>query len=79
MSEYEKIIINLNKNLSHKTLITDVGSTRVNVSKLIKKKLSKKLNWIMSDPIWFRGKWTKICSKNLFKNKWCILIKIQKN
>ena len=51
MSQYEKIILNLNKNLGRKTLITDVGSTRVNVSKLIKEKLSKKLNWIMSHPI----------------------------
>ena len=51
MSEYQKIINKLNKNLSNKTLITDVGSTRGNVTKLIKGKLSKKLNWIMSHPI----------------------------
>ena len=44
MSEYQKIIDKLNKNLNNKTLITDVGSTKENVSKLIRKKLSKKLN-----------------------------------
>ena len=38
MSEYEKIIVKLNNFLSKKTLITDVGSTRNNVAKLIKKK-----------------------------------------
>ena len=76
MSQYEKIILNLNKNLSHKTLITDVGSTRVNVSKLVKEKLSKKLNWIMSHPIsGSEASGPKYGSKNLFKNKWCILIK----
>ncbi len=80
MSEYKKIIIKLNKNLSNNSLITDVGSTRVNVSKLIKKKLSKKLNWIMSHPIsGSEASGPKYGSKNLFKNKWCILIKSKKN
>jgi prephenate dehydrogenase/cyclohexadieny/prephenate dehydrogenase len=80
MSEYQKIIIKLNKNLSNKTLITDVGSTRGNVAKLIKKKLSKKLNWIMSHPIsGSEASGPKYGSKNLFKNKWCILIKSKKN
>ena len=76
MSEYQKIIIKLNKNLSNKTLITDVGSTRGNVAKLIKEKLSKKLNWVMSHPIsGSEASGPKYGSKNLFKNKWCILIK----
>ena len=80
MSEYQKIILKLNKNLNNKTLITDVGSTRGNVSKLIKEKLSKKLNWIMSHPIsGSEASGPKYGSKNLFKNKWCILIKNKKN
>ena len=80
MSEYQKIIIKLNKNLNNKTLITDVGSTRENVAKLIKEKLSKKLNWIMSHPIsGSEASGPKFGSKNLFKNKWCILIKNKKN
>ncbi len=80
MSEYQKIILKLNKNLNNKTLITDVGSTRGNISKLIKEKLSKKLNWIMSHPIsGSEASGPKYGSKNLFKNKWCILIKSKKN
>ena len=80
MSEYQKIIIKLNKNLNNKTLITDVGSTRGNVAKLIKEKLSKKLNWVMSHPIsGSEASGPKYGSKNLFKNKWCILIKTKKN
>ena len=80
MSEYQKIINKLNANLSEKTLITDVGSTRGNVAKLIKEKLSKKLNWIMSHPIaGSEVSGPKYGSKNLFKNKWCILIKSNKN
>ncbi len=80
MSEYQKIITKLNKNLSNKALITDVGSTRGNVAKLIKEKLSKKLNWVMSHPIsGSEASGPKYGSKNLFKNKWCILIKSKKN
>ena len=80
MSEYQKIIIKLNKNLSNKTLITDVGSTRGNVAKLIKEKLSKKLNWVMSHPIsGSEASGPRYGSKNLFKNKWCILIKSKQN
>ena len=80
MSEYQKIIDKLNKNLNNKTLITDVGSTKENVSKLIRKKLSKKLNWVMSHPIaGSEASGPKYGSKNLFKNKWCILIKSKKN
>ncbi len=80
MSEYKKIINKLNKNLSDKTLITDVGSTKENVAKLIREKLSKKLNWVMSHPIaGSEASGPKYGSKNLFKNKWCILIKSKKN
>ena len=80
MSEYNIIINKLNKNLSSKTLITDVGSTRANVSKLIYENLSKKLNWIMSHPIaGSEASGPGYGSKNLFKNKWCILVKSKKN
>ena len=80
MSEYQNIIIKLNKNLSGNTLVTDVGSTKENVAKLIKEKLSKKLNWIMSHPIsGSEASGPKYGSKSLFKNKWCILIKSKKN
>ena len=76
MSEYKKIISKLNIFLKNNTLITDVGSTRGNIAKLIKEKLSKKLNWIMSHPITgsevsgpLHGK------KSLFENKFCIIVK----
>ncbi len=76
MSEYKKIIKQLNSFLSTKALITDVGSTKANVSKLINEKLSNKLNWIMSHPIaGSEVSGPKHGNKNLFKNKWCILIK----
>ena len=79
MSEYQKIINKLNDNLKKNCLITDVGSTKGNVAKLIKEKLSKNLNWIMSHPIsGSEASGPEFGSKNLFKNKWCILIKSKK-
>ena len=76
MSEYKKIILKLNIFLNNNALITDVGSTKVNVGKLIKEKLSKKLNWIMSHPIaGSEVSGPQHGNKNLFVNKWCIIIK----
>ena len=76
MSEYKKIIPKLNIFLKNNALITDVGSTRSNVEKLIKKKLSKKINWIMSHPIaGSEVSGPQHGNKNLFENKWCIIIK----
>ena len=76
MSEYEKIIPKLNKHLKNKCLITDVGSTKKNVLKIKNLKLKKSLNWIMSHPIaGSEVSGPKYGSKNLFLNKWCIVIK----
>ena len=51
MSQYKNIIPKLNKYLSKDSIITDVGSTKSNVDKLINRKLDKSLHWIMSHPI----------------------------
>ena len=51
MSQYERVIPHLNKYLTKKSLITDVGSTKENISKLKKNSLSNSLDWIMSHPI----------------------------
>ena len=75
MSVYEKIIPSLNKYLSSKTLITDIGSTKENVSKIKKTKLKKSLKWIMSHPIaGSEVSGPQYGSKNLFLNKWCIIL-----
>ena len=76
MSEYQKIIPKLNIYLGTKSLITDVGSTKINILNLIKKKLIKKLNWISSHPIaGSEVSGPEYGNKNLFLNKWCVLIK----
>ena len=74
MSQYERVIPHLNKFLSKKSLITDVGSTKGNISKLKKNSLSKSLDWIMSHPIsGSEVSGPKYGSKSLFVNKWCII------
>ena len=75
MSQYEKIIPYFNKFLSKKTIITDVGSTKENILKLKNKKLKKSLNWVLSHPIsGSEVSGPEHGSKNLFLNKWCIVI-----
>ena len=75
MSEYEKIIPNLNKYSNKNCLITDVGSTKENILKLKNKKLSKSLDWITSHPIsGSEVSGPEHGTKNLFLKKWCVLI-----
>ena len=79
MSEYKKIIPQLNKNLNSSCLITDVGSTKRNVMKLKNKFLSKRLDWISSHPIsGSEVSGPDYGNKNLFLNKWCVIIKENK-
>tara|TARA_A100001015_G_scaffold4175_1_gene5466 strand:+ start:311 stop:1210 length:900 start_codon:yes stop_codon:yes gene_type:complete len=74
MSQYERVIPHLNKHLSKKSLITDVGSTKENINKLKNNNLSKSLDWIMSHPIsGSEVSGPKYGSKSLFINKWCII------
>ena len=50
-SEYKKLIFKINKTILPKTLITDVGSSKIESSKIIKKFLKRGVNWIRSHPI----------------------------
>ena len=75
MSEYERIILKINKYIKSKTLITDVGSTKEKSLFLIKKKLKKNISWISSHPIaGAEMSGPEFGSSSLFLKKWCILI-----
>ena len=79
MSQYKKIIKKLNKILKASCLITDVGSTKQNIIKLKNKILNKKFNWISSHPIaGSEVSGPEYGNKNLFLNKWCVIIKEKK-
>ena len=76
LSEYEKIILEINKYLTPKTIITDVGSSKKRSSEIIKKKLKKGIFWTSSHPIaGSEVSGPEHGTKDLFLNKWCILIK----
>ena len=76
MSQYSSIVLKINKFLTNKTIVTDVGSTKELSFKKIKKQLKKNTIWIPSHPIaGSEVSGAEHGDKNLFKNKWCILIK----
>ena len=76
MSEYKRIILKMNRFIQPKTLITDIGSSKVESSKIIKKFLKKYIHWIPSHPITgSEVSGPEHGKNNLFDNKWCILIK----
>ena len=76
MSQYSRIILKLNKFINDQTILTDVGSTKEQTSKMAKKLLKKNITWIPSHPIaGSEVSGAEYGDKNLFKNKWCILIK----
>jgi len=75
MSQYQSIIPYLNKFLNKKSIITDVSSTKQNVLRLKNKKLNKSLDWILSHPVsGSEVSGPEFGNKNLFKNKWCIIV-----
>jgi prephenate dehydrogenase/cyclohexadieny/prephenate dehydrogenase len=76
MSQYSKIILKINKFLTKETIVTDVGSTKELSFKNVKEQLKKNTTWIPSHPIaGSEVSGAQYGEKNLFKNKWCVLIK----
>ena len=76
LGEYENIILKINKYLLPQTIITDVGSSKEKSMELIKKKLKKGIFWTSGHPIaGSEVSGPEHGVKNLFLNKWCILIK----
>ena len=70
MSEYDFIFPKLDKFVSEKSIITEVGSTKRNLIKFTKNK-----NLILSHPIaGSEVSGPEFGHEDLFKNKWCVLI-----
>jgi len=76
MSEYQNIIFKINSFILPNCLITDIGSSKIESSKIIKRFLKKGISWVSSHPIAGsevsgpeHGKF------NMFVDRWCILIK----
>ncbi len=79
MSEYKKLILKINRFLSNNTLITDIGSSKIESSKIIRKFLKKRIHWISSHPITgSEVSGPEHGKENMFENKWSIIIKDKK-
>ena len=76
MSEYRELILKINNFILPKTLITDIGSSKIETSKVIKKFLKKGIHWTQSHPITgSEVSGPEHGKDNIFENKWCIIIK----
>ena len=76
MSEYKKIIPKINNFILPNTIITDIGSSKTESSRVIKKFLKKGLHWIPSHPIaGSEVSGPEHGKENMFINRWCILVK----
>ena len=79
MSEYKKLILKINDSILPNTLITDIGSSKIESSKIINKFLRKDLHWIRSHPITgSEVSGPEHGKENMFEDKWCVLIKDKK-
>ena len=79
MSEYKGIISKINKYIKPKSLITDIGSSKIESSKIIKNFLKNDVHWIQSHPITgSEVSGPEHGKDNMFEDKWCILIKDKK-
>ena len=79
MSEYKNLILKVNSFISPRTLITDIGSSKIESSKTIKKFLKKGIHWVRSHPITgSEVSGPEHGKDNMFEDKWCVLIKDKK-
>ena len=79
MSEYKKLILKINNDLNPKHIITDIGSSKLESKKVVKKNLKKNISWTSSHPIaGSEVSGPEHGKHNLFENKWCVLIKDKK-
>ena len=71
MSQYKRIFSKLNKFLKINSIVTEIGSTKNNVFKM-----KRNFNLILSHPIaGSEVSGPKFGRKDLFVNKWCVIIK----
>ena len=79
MSEYKKLILKINKDLTTSHIITDIGSSKLETKVVVKKVLKRNISWTSSHPIaGSEVSGPENGKHNLFENKWCVLIKNKK-
>jgi len=74
LSSYKEILLSIQPNLKENVILTDTGSAKKEVNKIINNLNLKNVNWIASHPIAgteYSGPEAGFAS--LFKNRWCII------
>tara|TARA_E500000178_G_C16882621_1_gene689737 strand:+ start:173 stop:1069 length:897 start_codon:yes stop_codon:yes gene_type:complete len=74
LSSYKEILLSIKSNLKEGSILTDTGSAKKEVNKIVNNLGIKNINWIASHPIAgteYSGPAAGFSS--LFKNRWCIL------
>ena len=74
LSSYKEILLSIKSNLKEGSTLTDTGSTKKEVNKIVNNLSLKNISWIASHPIAgteYSGPAAGFSS--LFKNRWCIL------
>jgi prephenate dehydrogenase/cyclohexadieny/prephenate dehydrogenase len=74
LSSYKEILLSIQSNLKENVILTDTGSAKKEVNKIISNLNLKNINWIASHPIAgteYSGPEAGLAS--LFKNRWCII------
>ena len=74
LSSYKEILLSIKSNLKEGSILTDTGSAKKEVNKIVNNLGFKNVNWIASHPIAgteYSGPAAGFSS--LFKNRWCIL------
>ena len=74
LSSYKEILLSIQSSLKENVILTDTGSAKKEVNKIISNLNLKNINWIASHPIAgteYSGPEAGFSS--LFKNRWCIL------
>ena len=74
LSSYKEILLSIHTNLKENVILTDTGSAKKEVNKIISNLNLKNVNWIASHPIAgteYSGPESGFAS--LFKNRWCII------
>ena len=74
LSSYKEILLSIHTSLKENVILTDTGSAKKEVNKIISNLNLKNVNWIASHPIAgteYSGPGAGFAS--LFKNRWCII------
>jgi len=74
LSSYKEILLSIQSNLKENVILTDTGSAKKEVNKIISNLNLKNVNWIASHPIAgteYSGPEAGFAT--LFNNRWCIL------